>query len=286
MSDERFRSLRRLAEATGDSVTWQALVWDHLRTGQPFDVPTAMVATVMANQLSRGGAGLVGKGKKQRKHTNLPEQVELDAALLASGFLQLHHTTARLRRALIRHFGSARAALAWTHEVSAESPSPDEPIRLNERRWLEAVLARVQLPVAPPSPLDEVYRELGSRGLGRPSWVETVAPEDWRLVLDELRVGTPWYDGQAIFWHRDYDPQLNRQYALRVSDNARRQVHAAFLVAGLPVNGRSRAHLEHVAAAVRADSHEHAIFHAIMSRRTPLPRGPGPHRPAIHDEDR
>lgn len=54
---------------------------------------------------------------------------------------------------------------------------------------------------------------------------------------DEARIGTPDYQGRAYFWHYDL-----RHYLRDCSDERRREVHAALLAAGLPLDGTSPAH--------------------------------------------
>lgn len=54
---------------------------------------------------------------------------------------------------------------------------------------------------------------------------------------DEARIGTPDYQGRAYFWNYAF-----RHYLRDCSDERRREVHAALLAAGLPLDGTSPAH--------------------------------------------
>jgi hypothetical protein len=59
------------------------------------------------------------------------------------------------------------------------------------------------------------------------------------LQLDRELVGTSEYMGLCIFWAYEY-----RHILRDVSDHTRRQIHAAFLKAGLDVRGVSPKHEE------------------------------------------
>jgi hypothetical protein len=77
---------------------------------------------------------------------------------------------------------------------------------------------------------------------GRRDRVSVVATDKAReavMWLDSGFVGTPDYMGLAWFWHYEY------RHSLRDATPARRRrVHAAFLGAGLPVDGYSPEHEE------------------------------------------
>lgn len=218
MSDARLRDLERAARA-GDPRAWLDLVWAYVRAGQPFTAEVALVATAMANQLSRG---------KQ----NLAEQTELDEALLTSGYFQLHYPTARLERALIRHFGSMKAVVDWARERGLVSQYSWPRSGPDHRYLRQIVLSAVQL---------EALGIPVTGGVGH--------------ALDDTRVGTPFYSGHAFFWHNEY-----RHYMRDQPDVIRKKVHDALMKAGLDLSGRSRRHGEVISRFVRVDDPEDAAW--------------------------
>lgn len=56
---------------------------------------------------------------------------------------------------------------------------------------------------------------------------------------DEKRIGTPEYRGIAYFWSYEY-----RHYLRNCGDQRRREIHAEFMAAGLPLDGESEQHEE------------------------------------------
>ncbi len=78
-----------------------------------------------------------------------------------------------------------------------------------------------------------------SAGESFDQWYENISFKASQKLrdLDETFVGTPDYMGIAYFWSSEY------KFSLRdASPDKRRAVHAAFLKAGLPVDGESPQH--------------------------------------------
>lgn len=73
--------------------------------------------------------------------------------------------------------------------------------------------------------------------LGRLSLSVTGKADEAILWLDAGFVGTPDYMGKCWFWNYEY-----RHYMRAATYRQRQRVHAAFLKAGLPVDGVSAEH--------------------------------------------
>jgi len=215
VTDQRLRALRRAANASGAPADWQALVWEHVRTGQPLNAQLALVATDMADRLGRG--------------KDVATQTEIDAALLASRFLQLHYPTARLRRVLIRCFGSMKEATNWFRTHVGGRPWPGSGPEL--RFLMQAALSAVQLGVHP-FVHGRIAPQVGILAF------ETSAIQ----ALDGPRIGTPFYSGLAYFWHHDYRHDLRDTSLGAPPEHVRKAAHDALLKAGLPLDGSSQKH--------------------------------------------